>query len=98
MSATARMHLEEYGDNTFPWIQYSFVLQRHASMYEVTVGVSALGKKLVACIKYQNTHTCFATLAVSPTENFPSRRTGKFKVVLKDTYFVEKCNKAAHTN
>lgn len=41
--ATVRMHLEDYGSNkTFPWIQYSFVLQRHSSLYEATLGVSAL--------------------------------------------------------
>jgi len=32
-------------NHTFPWIQYNFVLQRHAGMYEATVGVPALGKK-----------------------------------------------------
>ncbi|XP_021923177.1 neuronal acetylcholine receptor subunit beta-3-like isoform X2 [Zootermopsis nevadensis] len=43
LSATARVHLEDYGNNsTFSWIQYSFVLQRHSSMYEATLGVSAL--------------------------------------------------------
>ncbi|XP_069678414.1 neuronal acetylcholine receptor subunit non-alpha-3-like isoform X1 [Periplaneta americana] len=43
LSATARRHVERYGDNqTFPWIRYSFVLQRHSSMYQATVGVPAL--------------------------------------------------------
>ena len=46
LSATSRRHLEQIQENfTFPWIQYSFVLQRHAGMYEATVGVPALGKQ-----------------------------------------------------
>jgi len=52
MSATARKHLEEYGNNvTFPWIQYSFVMQRHSSLYEATLVVSALSKKFIVHIK-----------------------------------------------
>jgi hypothetical protein len=52
LSATARKHLEDYGSNiTFPWIEYSFVLQRHSSLYEATLGVSALGKKCIAHVK-----------------------------------------------
>jgi hypothetical protein len=51
LSATVRMHLEDYGDNkTFPWMQYIFVLQRHSSLYEATLGVSALSKNLVLYI------------------------------------------------
>ncbi|XP_023726354.1 neuronal acetylcholine receptor subunit beta-3 isoform X2 [Cryptotermes secundus] len=43
LSATVRMHLEDYGNNnTFPWIQYSFLLQRQSSLYVATLGVSAL--------------------------------------------------------
>lgn len=43
LSATARKHLDDYRYNaTFPWIQYSFVMQRHSSLYEATMGVSAL--------------------------------------------------------
>lgn len=52
LSATARKHLENYGDNdTFPWIQYSFVMQRHSSLYEATLGVSALSKTFIVHIK-----------------------------------------------
>jgi hypothetical protein len=52
LSATARKHLENYRDNaTFPWIQYSFVMQRHSSLYEATLGVSALSKKFTVHIK-----------------------------------------------
>jgi len=52
MSATARKHLEEYRNNaTFPWIQYSFVMQRHSSLYEATLVVSALSKKFIVHIK-----------------------------------------------
>lgn len=52
LSATARKHLEDYGNNvTFPWIQYSFLLQRHSSMYEATLGVSALSKKFIVHMK-----------------------------------------------
>jgi len=52
LSATARKHLENYGNNvTFPWIQYSFVMQRHSSLYEATLGVSALSKKFIVHIK-----------------------------------------------
>jgi hypothetical protein len=52
MAATARKHLENYGNNvTFPWIQYSFVMQRHSSLYEATLVVSALSKKFIVHIK-----------------------------------------------
>ena len=48
LSATVRKHLEEYANNvTFPWIQYSFVMQRHSSLYEATLVVSALSKKFI---------------------------------------------------
>jgi len=48
LSATARKHLDDYRYNaTFPWIQYSFVMQRHSSLYEATMGVSALSKKFI---------------------------------------------------
>ncbi|KDR17732.1 Neuronal acetylcholine receptor subunit beta-3 [Zootermopsis nevadensis] len=43
LSATSRRHLENSGENsTFPWIQYSFVMQRHSGMYEATIGIPAL--------------------------------------------------------
>jgi hypothetical protein len=46
LSDTYVRHLEKNRKNvTFPWIEYSFVLQRHAGMYEATVGMPALGKK-----------------------------------------------------
>jgi hypothetical protein len=38
-------HLEELVVFNFTWIEYKFVLQRHAGMYEATVGIPALGKK-----------------------------------------------------
>jgi len=45
LSATTEMHLDNYLDYNFPWIEYTFVLQRHAGMYEAIVGIPALGKK-----------------------------------------------------
>jgi hypothetical protein len=46
LSATSVRHIDEVMVNlTFPWIEYKFVLQRHAGMYEATVGIPALGKK-----------------------------------------------------
>ena len=46
LSATSEVHLDKpLMDFTFPWIEYKFVMQRHAGMYEATVGIPALGKK-----------------------------------------------------
>jgi hypothetical protein len=49
LSATSKRHLDNLDnllvDFTFPRIEYKFVLQRHAGMYEATVGIPALGKK-----------------------------------------------------
>lgn len=46
LSATSTRHFQTFRDNTtFPWIEYSFVMQRHSRMYEATVGVPVLGKQ-----------------------------------------------------
>jgi hypothetical protein len=48
LSATSQRHLEDHGENmTFPWIQYSFVMQRHSTKYEATFGIPAVGKKIM---------------------------------------------------
>jgi hypothetical protein len=47
------MHVEQIMENiTFPWIEFNFVLQRHAGMYEATVGIPALGKKSDHMLSY----------------------------------------------
>jgi hypothetical protein len=48
LSATSEGHVNKIHENsTFSWILYNFVLQRHAGMYEATVGIPAL---VVACL------------------------------------------------
>jgi hypothetical protein len=52
LSATSSREFKDLEDDSvFPWIRYSFVLQRHSRMYEATVGVPALGKAHNACVR-----------------------------------------------
>jgi hypothetical protein len=55
LSATSSRHLENTTDNTtFPWIEYSFVMQRHSRMYEATMGIPALGKQNADLVRFDS--------------------------------------------